>query len=115
MLKRGAVYRVKAEQFRILKENFQNLGHYSDEDKAYVEFKRNESKAELSDSIHKNRWKGLYQYPLYWFKLLLFDRAGLYATSPVRVLITMLISFVLFSIVYILTYCLYRCRYYFNG
>ncbi len=69
---------------------------------AYVEFKRNESKAELSDSIHKSKWNGLYQYPLYWFKLLLFDRAGLYATSPVRVLITMLISFALFSIVYLL-------------
>ncbi|MDX2430084.1 MAG: potassium channel family protein [Bacteroides sp.] len=98
----GSTYRVKAEQFRILKENFQNLGHYSDEDRAYVEFKRNESKAELSDSIHKNKWNGLYSYPLYWFKLLLFDRAGLYATSPVRVLITMLISFGLFSIVYLL-------------
>ncbi len=29
---RGSSFRVKAEQFRILKENFQNLGHYSDED-----------------------------------------------------------------------------------
>lgn len=95
-------YRIKAEQFRILKENFQNLGHYSDEDKAYVEFKRNESKAERSDSIQKNRWNAIYQYPLYLFKLLLFDRAGLYATSPVRVLMTMLTFFVAFSLVYLL-------------
>lgn len=95
-------HRVKAEQFRILKENFQNLGHYGDEDKAYVEFKRNESKSELYDSVDKNRWNGLYQYPLYLFKLLLFDRAGLYATSPVRVLITMGTAFVLFSLVYLL-------------
>ncbi len=93
-------HRVKAEQFRILKENFQNLGHYSDEDKAYVEFKRNESKAELSDSVSSNMWRGIYQYPLYLFKLLLFDKAGLYATSPVRVLITMLASFVMFSLLY---------------
>lgn len=94
-------FRIKAEQFRILKENFQNLGHYSDEDRAYVEFKRNESKAECSESIFKNRWNALYQYPLYLFKLLLFDRAGLYATSPVRVLITMFTFFVAFSIVYL--------------
>ena len=94
-------HRVKAEQFRILKENFQNLGHYSDEDKAYVEFKRNESKAELSESLSSDKWKGIYQYPLYIFKLMLFDRAGLYATSPVRVLITMLASFVLFSLLYL--------------
>lgn len=95
-------HRVKAEQFRILKENFQNLGHYSDEDRAYVEFKRNESRAELSESVSKNRWNGLFQYPIYLFKLALFDRAGLYATSPVRVLITMLTSFILFSFVYLL-------------
>ena len=42
----------------------------------------------------------IYKYPLYWFKLGLFDRAGLYATSPVRVLITMLTCFVVFSLVY---------------
>lgn len=95
-------HRVKAEQFRILKENFKNLGLYNDEDKAYVEFKRAESKAELVESIRKNRLNVLYQKPLYWFKLGLFDRAGLYATSPVRVLITMLAWFVVFSFVYYL-------------
>lgn len=98
----GANHRIKAEQFRLLKENFQTLGHYSDEDRAYVEFKRNEAKAELSDSLLKNRWRSIYNYPLYIFKLLLFDRAGLYATSPVRVLVTMLTTFVLFSIIYLL-------------
>lgn len=93
-------HRVKAEQFRILKENFKNLGLYNDEDRAYVEFKRNESKAELTHSLEKNKWNGLHHYPLYWFKLGLFDKAGLYATSPVRVLITMLTSFLVFSFVY---------------
>ena len=94
-------HRVKAEQFRILKENFKNLGLYNDEDRAYVEFKRNESKAELANSLEKNRWNGLHHYPLYWFKLGLFDKAGLYATSPVRVLITMLTCFLVFSFVYL--------------
>ncbi len=92
-------YRVKAEQFRILKENFKNLGHYNDEDFAYVEFKRNESRADLAESLEKSRLNGIFQYPLYWFKLGLFDKAGLYATSPFRVLITMISFFVLFSLV----------------
>lgn len=95
-------HRVRAEQFRILKENFKNLGLYNSEDYAYVEFKRNESKADLTESIENKRFKAFYKYPLYWFKLLLFDRAGLYATSPVRVMITMLASFIVFSLVYIL-------------
>ncbi len=98
----GSSHRVKAEQFRILKENFENLGLYNDEDKAYVEFKREESKAELEESIEKRKLNALFQYPLYWFKLGLFDKAGLYATSPFRVLITMLAFFVLFSFVYYL-------------
>ncbi len=95
-------HRVKAEQFRIFKENFKNLGLYNDEDRAYVEFKRTESKAELVESLKKNRWNAIYQRPLYWFKLGLFDSAGLYATSPGRVLITMLAWFVAFSILYVL-------------
>ena len=91
---------VRAEQFRILKENFKNLGLYNAEDKAYVEFKRCESKAVLCDSVKEKPLTAIYQYPLYWFKLALFDKAGLYATSPVRVLITMLTFFVLFSLLY---------------
>jgi len=98
----GSTHRIKAEQYRILKENFKNLGLYNDEDKAYVEFKREELNAELTESLKKTPIKGIYQYPVYWFKLGLFDKAGLYATSPVRVLITMLASFVMFSIIYFL-------------
>jgi hypothetical protein len=95
-------YRVRAEQFRILKENFKNLGLYNSEDHAYVEFKRCESLANLTESVEEKPFHGLYQYPLYWFKLGLFDRAGLYATSPGRVLTTMLTCFILFSLVYLL-------------
>lgn len=94
--------RVKTEQYRILKENFKNLGHYSDEDRAYVEFKRNESRAHLKAELEQNPLRGLYQHPLYWFKLGLFDRAGLYATSPVRVLTTMFTTFIVFSFIYYL-------------
>ena len=94
--------RVRAEQFRILKENFKNLGLYNSEDRAYVEFKRCESRASLLENLKAHPWRGIYQYPLYAFKWLLFDKAGLYATSPARVMITMLSSFVLFSLIYLL-------------
>ena len=92
--------RVRAEQFRILKENFKNLGLYNSEDRAYVEFKRCESKSNLLEAVNQKPLKAIYQYPLYWFKLGLFDRAGLYATSPVRVLFTMITCFVIFSLTY---------------
>lgn len=93
--------RLKAEQYRTLKENFNSCGQYNDEDQAYVEFKRHEARADLADAICKNRLNVLWAYPLHWFKLALFDRAGLYATSPLRVLATMLTIFILFSMVYI--------------
>ena len=94
-------HRLKAEQFRILKENFKNLGQYNDEDKSYVEFKRHESKADFEDAIARKKINALWHYPLYLFKLGLFDKAGLYATSPVRVLLTMVSTFVFFSVCYI--------------
>jgi hypothetical protein len=94
--------RVKAEQFRILKENFNSCGQYDDEDHAYVEFKRHEARADLADAVRKDRTNALWAFPLHWFKLALFDRAGLYATSPLRVLATMLSIFIVFSVVYIL-------------
>jgi hypothetical protein len=97
----GTGYRLRAEQFRILKENYQNQGSYSDEDCAYVEFKRNESRAELKEALEGSPWKGLWHYPRYWFKLALFDHAGLYATSPVRVLLTMFATYFVFSLIYL--------------
>ncbi len=93
--------RRKAEQYRILKENFSLTGQYADEDKSYVEFKRFEAKADLKDSNRKNKFNALWSYPLHWFKLALFDKAGLYATSPARVLITMVSIFVIFSLIYV--------------
>lgn len=94
--------RLKSEQFRILKENFNLCGQYEDEDRAYVEFKRYESKANLTDSLQKRPVNMLWSYPSYFFKKMLFDKAGLYATSPVRVLITMLTIYVTFSLIYVL-------------
>ena len=99
---KGSSSRLKAEQYRILKENFKNLGQYHDEDRAYVEFKRNESRSELEEARSAGPAKGFLHTLVYWFKLGLFDRAGLYATSPVRVLVTMLVCFGIFSIAYYL-------------
>lgn len=90
-----------AEQFRVLKENFNRTGRYTDEDKAYVEFKRVEQKALLSDRIKINPLNRFVEYPYFWFKRLIFDKVGLYATSPIRVIFSMLFFYIGFSAVYL--------------
>ena len=56
MNQENTTLRQKAEQFRILKENFNVTGKYDDEDLAYVMFKRLESKAGLEESkVRKKR------------------------------------------------------------
>ncbi len=90
----------KAEQYRILKENFYATGQYSDEDKVYIEFKRKERKAKLESSIKKNKWNKLWAYPSVAFQWLIFERVGLYGTDPVRVLSSMLISYLFFAVMY---------------
>lgn len=94
--------RQKSEQFRILKENFNVTGKYEDEDRAYVMFKRLESRSELKETL--NRKKGIEALPAYasyGFRWLVFDAAGQYATNPIRVLFTMLVSYLVFSLVYL--------------
>jgi hypothetical protein len=93
-------WREKAEQFRILKENFNTTGQYDDEDKAYVEFKRNESKAILTESIRKKKISVLWQLPSYGFKKLVFDWMGLYATSPVRVVFSNIVMIFFFALLF---------------
>lgn len=90
----------KAEQFRILKENFRNNGQYVDEDAAYLEFKRCESKAHLKDAIGKNKRNALWAYPNYYFQKYVFDYIGHYATNPIRVLGNMAIAWFCFSVFY---------------
>ncbi|HDR89717.1 MAG TPA: hypothetical protein ENN63_08855 [Bacteroidetes bacterium] len=96
----GTTLREKAEQFRLLKENFNHTGQYSDEDRSYVEFKRFEARYRLERTLKKSRWHALWIYPWHGFKWLVVDVAGLYATAPIRVLISMLAWYVLFSITY---------------
>ncbi|MBU0764025.1 MAG: potassium channel family protein, partial [Bacteroidetes bacterium] len=93
-------YREKAEQFRTLKENYGNTGQYTYEDLAYIQFKRYEQKADLHDSLDRNRSSAIWQYPFYFLKSLLFDKMGLYATSPVRVLLSLFIVYLTISMIY---------------
>ncbi|MCC6369620.1 MAG: potassium channel family protein [Bacteroidia bacterium] len=90
----------KADQFRILKENFRNNGQYEDEDAAYLEFRRCESKAILEASVSKGKMSAFGAYPVYYFQKYVFDYIGRYATAPTRVLNNMMLTFFFFSVVY---------------
>lgn len=93
--------RQKAEQFRTLKENFNITGKYTDEDKAYVEFKRCEAVADLDEALDNGVNKILSRMK-FGFQWLIFDKMGLYATNPIRVLVSMLVIYLFFSFLYFL-------------
>lgn len=91
----------KAEQFRVLKESFNATGQYNDEDVSYVWFKRYELKSEFELAKVKSKWSAIISAPGYYFKKLVFDHAGLYATDPFRVMVSMIVAYVVFSLVYV--------------
>jgi hypothetical protein len=98
----GTNLRQKAEQFRILKENFSGTGKYEDEDEAYIMFKRYEAKSWLTEQQEKG---GLAKYLGHIpnsFQWLVFDKIGLYATSPGRVLFSVIVSWFIFGSLYFL-------------
>jgi hypothetical protein len=91
----------KAEQFRILKENFRNNGQYEDEDAAYLEFKRLEAKAILESKLQSpNLVKKTGAKITFYFQRYVFDFIGRYGTEPTRVLFNMVIVYVIFSLLY---------------
>ena len=92
----------KADQYRILKEDFHDSGQYNDEDKAYVEFKRYELKYKTIEKIKKNKWSAIWAYPSAFAQKLVFDYMGLYATSPFRVLFSIYMVYGLYSLLYVL-------------
>jgi hypothetical protein len=94
--------RQKAEQFRILKENFSSTGKYGDEDEAYVMFKRFEAKSWLTEQEEKGGIRKIASYVPHGFKWLVFDKIGLYATSPGRVLLSVFVFWVFFGFTYFL-------------
>jgi hypothetical protein len=91
----------KSEQFLVLKETYNSTGRYADEDKAYVWYKRFELKADLEHAIERDPKNALWAYPTAFSKWLLFDKIGLYATEPVRVLFSVGVVYTLFSLLYL--------------
>jgi hypothetical protein len=92
----------KAGQYRILKEDFTSIGHYDAEDRAYVRFKRHERKAEFEKAMKEgggSRLRGMVSSAFQW---LVFDKMGKYATDPLRVLVSMLVVYTIFSLLYVL-------------
>jgi hypothetical protein len=92
----------KAEQFRILKENFRNNGQYEDEDAAYLEFRRCEAQANLQNALLKDKLNGFWAYPQFYFQKYVFDFVGRYATAPTRVLLNALLAVFLYALIF---YC----------
>jgi hypothetical protein len=96
----GTTLRQKAEQFRILKENFNGTGKYEDEDNSYVMFKRYEAKSRLALQREIGGFRKIFSSIYYAFQWLVFDKIGLYATSPSRVLISVIIFWLFFGSIY---------------
>ena len=92
----------KANQLRMLKEEFGIQGLYEDEDKAYLAFRRHEMKYKTEEALKRNRLNALWVYPRNLIKIIVFDKMGHYATNPARVLTSMLLSYLLFTLIYIL-------------
>jgi hypothetical protein len=95
-------YKQKSEQFLVLKETFNQTGRYADEDKAYIWYKRFELKAYIEAHKEANWISKLKAYVTAFFKWLVFDKIGLYATEPLRVLFSVSVIYVLFSFAYLL-------------
>jgi hypothetical protein len=96
----GTTLGQKAEQFRILKENFNDTGKYEDEDNSYVMFKRYEAKSWLASQEEKGGIKRYSAYLPYSFQWLVYDKIGLYATAPSRVLTSVVIFWIFFGLTY---------------
>jgi hypothetical protein len=97
----GNSLRQKAEQFRILKENFNGNGRYDDEDSAYVMFKRFEARSRLTIEKQKKGVRKYLAWVPYGFQWLIYDKIGLYATSPGRVLFSVIVLWFFFGSVYL--------------
>lgn len=89
----------KSSQFNILKENFHSNGQYEDEDSAYIQFKRFEHRAEL-ERVYEKGGRYYLKFPYLFFKWVVFDKMGVYATNPLRVLFSMFVVYIGFSLVY---------------
>jgi hypothetical protein len=101
----------KLEQFRLLKENFHNLGRYEDEDKAYVEFKRYERIEDYNfEGLDKGKSLSLkrliyiktriVKFIINLLDLVVLEKIGRYGTCPQNIFKTMLATIVFFTGIY---------------
>ncbi len=93
------LYSIK-ETFHVLKQAYNKLGRYEEEDLAYVEFKRAEAKYKISEveSSSTKIWKLL----IYPFKKLFLDLMGGYGTNPFSIVGAMVLAISLFATLYTL-------------
>ncbi len=105
-------HREKAEQFRILKENFHKIGQYDDEDKAYVEYRKHEMIALLKERTKGKFLNVFWAYPFYGIAWFVKDWLGSFGTNPWRVLANMGIFYFLFSAIYFFLPKFYNCGIY---
>lgn len=91
---------LKADQFLLLKEEFNSSGQYNDEDLAYVAYKRFEFKHRKEILLTSNSKSKIVSRISLFFQKLVFDYMGLYATSPMRVFSSMVIVYLIFSMIY---------------
>ncbi|MFL0198136.1 pentapeptide repeat-containing protein [Clostridium sp. WILCCON 0269] len=92
-----------AKQFLMLKENFNRIGQYDDEDAAYVEYRRCEAKSEFSNENGRDKgFKRICKRIVYPFRWFVFDYIGSYATAPLRIFRTLCLSILSFGVIYFL-------------
>jgi len=85
----------------LLKQNFNTIGQYDDEDKAYVAFKREEMEMQYQTAKDFGFVKKYSNHFIYYFQKLVFDKMGLFATSPVRVLCSVVTIWFIFGLIYV--------------
>ena len=87
-----------------MKEEFRDTGRYLDEDVAYVYFKRYELVSEYELAKEKGIVALILFMPNFLFQRLVFDKVGLYATNPFRVLFSIVVVNFIFSLIYTMFY-----------
>lgn len=97
-------FKEKADQYRLLKENFHSLGQYDDEDSAYVGYKRCNMLAKLFGQCTGSKVTKVVSIIWAWLTILprwlITDFIGKYGTSPGRVVLTMLFTLIGFGLLY---------------
>jgi len=92
----------KAKQFRLLRDNFRNLGQYLDGDKANVQFMKHRIRDESGFTKNASFKKRFLNFPKFLTKWLIFEHlGGNYGTSAPRAIFGMLTWWFVFSLFYL--------------